>query len=43
MKSLNRGGSIVFLVSEESYVVLKNEIKKYKKKGYRVITSSLVL
>ena len=43
MKSLNRGGSIVFLVSEESYVALNDEIKKYKKKGYRVITSSLIL
>jgi len=43
MRSLNRGGSIVFLVSEESYVALNDEIKKYKKKGYRVITSSLIL
>ena len=43
MRSLNRGGSIVFLVSEESYVTLNDEIKKYKKKGYRVITSSLIL
>lgn len=43
MRSLNRGGSIVFLVNEESYVALNDEIKKYKKKGYRVITSSLIL
>ena len=43
MRSINRGGSIVFLVSEESYVALNDEIKKYKKKGYRVITSSLIL
>jgi hypothetical protein len=43
MESLGRSGSIVFLVSEESYVALDDEIKKYKKKGYRVITSSLIL
>lgn len=43
MNSLANGGSIIFLVSEESYMTLSSEIKKYKKKGYRVITSSLIL
>jgi hypothetical protein len=43
MNSLASGGSIIFLVSEDAYVSLNPEIKKYKKKGYRVITSSLIL
>lgn len=43
MNSLASGGSIIFLVSEDSYETLSSEIKKYKKKGYRVITSSLIL
>ncbi|MDZ7624939.1 MAG: hypothetical protein U5J96_10945 [Ignavibacteriaceae bacterium] len=43
MNSLANGGSIIFLVSEDSYMNLSSEIKKYKKKGYRVITSSLIL
>jgi len=43
MNSLASGGSIIFLVSEDSYMTLSSEIKKYKKKGYRVITSSLIL
>jgi hypothetical protein len=42
MNSLAIGGSIIFLVSEDAYVSLNPEIKKYKKKGYRVITSSLI-
>ena len=43
MNALANGGSIIFLVSEDSYAALNPEIKKYKKKGYRVITSSLIL
>lgn len=41
--SLQVGKSIIFLVSEESYLALNPEIKKYKKKGYRVTASSLLL
>jgi len=43
MNSLANGGSIIFLVSEDSYMTLSSEIKKYKKRGFRVITSSLIL
>jgi len=43
MNALVNGGSIIFLVSEDSYMALNPEIKKYKKKGYRVIASSLIL
>jgi hypothetical protein len=43
MESLTSGGSIIFLVSEDSYVSLSPEIKKYKKKGCRIISSSLIL
>jgi hypothetical protein len=43
LEALVSGGSIIFLVSEEAYKSLNSEIKKYKKKGYRVITSSLIL
>jgi Tfp pilus assembly protein PilO len=43
VEALVSGGSIIFLVSEDSYAALNPEIKKYKKKGYRVITSSLIL
>ena len=41
--SLQVGESIIFLVSEESYLALNPEIKKYKKKGFRVTASSLLL
>ena len=43
LEALVSGGSIIFLVSEEAYKSLNSEIKKYTKKGYRVITSSLIL
>ncbi|HSW53743.1 MAG TPA: hypothetical protein VLH59_01520 [Ignavibacteriaceae bacterium] len=43
LNSLANGGSIIFLVSEDAYMTLSSEIKKYKKKGYRVITTSLIL
>jgi len=43
IEAMGNGESIVFLLSEESYVSLNPEITKYKKKGYRVITSSLIL
>jgi len=42
MESLVNGGSIIFLLREDSYSALNPEIKKYKKKGYRVITSGLI-
>jgi len=43
IEAMGGGESIVFLLSEESYVLLNPEIIKYKKKGYRVISSSLIL
>jgi hypothetical protein len=43
INSLASGASIIFLVSEDAYMTLSSEIKKYKKKGYRVITSSIIL
>ena len=43
LESLAMGESIIFLVSEESYLALNPKIKKYKKKGYRVTASSLLL
>ena len=43
IESLETGGSIIYLLSEESYLALNPEINRYKKKGYRVITSSLIL
>lgn len=43
LDSLQMGKSIIFLVSEESYLALNSEIKKYIKKGYRISTSSLLL
>ncbi len=43
IESLETGESIIFLLSEESYLALNPEINRYKKKGYRVITSSLIL
>lgn len=42
-ESLTSSGSIIFLVSEDSYVSLSPEIKKYEKKGCRIIFSSLIL
>ncbi len=42
MESLTSGGSIIFLVSEDAYVSLSPEIKKYEQKGCRIIFSSLV-
>ena len=43
MESLTSGGSIIFLLSEDSYLSLSPEIKKYEKKGCRIISSSLIL
>ena len=43
IESLETGESIIFLLSEESYLALNPEINRYKKKGYRIITSSLIL
>ena len=43
IESLETGGSIIYLLSEESYLALNPEINRYKKKGYKVITSSLIL
>ena len=43
IESLETGESIIFLLSEQSYLALNPEINRYKKKGYRIITSSLIL
>jgi len=43
MEALGSGESIIFLVSEDTYLSINAEIKKYTKKGFRVITSSLIL
>jgi hypothetical protein len=43
LNSLKQGESIVFLLNEKVYLVLITEIIKLEKKGYKVITSSLVL
>lgn len=43
VKSLENGESLIFLLNEETYLALNPEMKKYQKKGYRVITSSLIL
>lgn len=43
VNALDNGGSIIFLISEDSYLTLIPEIVKYKKRGYRVIISSLIL
>ena len=43
LNGLSKGGTKIFLLSEESYSALKSEITKYEMKGFKVITSSLVL
>ena len=43
IEELNRGGSIIFMMSEEAYFSVVPEIKKFKKQGYRFIASSLIL
>ena len=43
IRSLNPGGSIIFLMNEETYFSVLSEIKKFKKQGYRFIASSLIL
>jgi hypothetical protein len=43
MKNINRDKGIVILLNETSYRTLIPEIKKYKKKGYKVLNSSLLL
>lgn len=43
LDTLENGGSIIFLLSQDAYLTLDSAIKKYKKKGYRVVTSSLLL
>lgn len=43
IESLSIGESIIILLNEESYLALNPEVKKFKKKGYRVVTSSLIL
>ena len=40
---LRKGESAVFLLNEETYLKLMDDILKFQKMGYRVITSSLVL
>jgi hypothetical protein len=43
METLGNGESIVFLLDEESFITIKPDLIKYKKKGYRIISSSLIL
>ena len=43
LNELAKGGTILFLLSEDSYLALMTEIIKYEMKGFKVITSSLVL
>lgn len=43
VNSLKDGESIVFIVNEEVFRALDDEILKFQKKGFRVITSSLIL
>jgi hypothetical protein len=43
LDSLQMGESIIFMVNEDTFLALNTDIKKYQKKGYRVITSSLLL
>ena len=43
ISELNDGGSVVFLLNEESLKALSEEILMLKKKGFRVVSSSLIL
>jgi len=43
LNSLEKGESIIFLLNEQSYLALMTDIMKFQMKGYRVITSSLIL
>lgn len=43
LESLAKGGSVIFLASEKVYLDLSRELEIYKKQGYRVIFSSLIL
>jgi len=43
LNELGKGESIIFLLSEEAYQALMSDISKFEMKGFRVITSSLVL
>lgn len=43
LDTLESGGSIIFLLSQDTYLSLDSVIKKYNKKGYRVVSSSLLL
>ena len=43
INSLKKGESIIFLLNEQSYLALMSDIIKFQMKGYRVITSSLIL
>lgn len=43
LQSLAKGGSVIFLANEKVYLGLIPELEKFKKQGYRVIFSSLIL
>jgi hypothetical protein len=43
LNSLRKGESMIFLLNEQSYLALMSEIAKFQMKGYKVITSSLIL
>jgi len=43
LNSLGKGETVIFLLSEEAYMALIDEVTKFEIKGFKVITSSLVL
>jgi hypothetical protein len=43
INELNDGGSIVFIMNQESLKALNEEILKFKRKGFRDVASSLIL
>lgn len=43
LNKFSKGGTMIFLLNEETYSALRTEITKYEMKGFKIITSSLVL
>jgi hypothetical protein len=43
IENLKGNEGIIFLLGDDTYQVINNEIKKYKKRGYRIINSSILL
>jgi hypothetical protein len=42
MENLGGNKEIIFLLTKETYLAINPEIKKYKKRGYRIVNSSLM-